>query len=371
LPGEGLEHYRDTARRIAGWPCAGIKIHNLHIVKNTELAQQWREGLVPVLDEHQYGAALIEVLRRIPASWPILRLASDTPREHLLAPHWWLDKVRFRQYVINQMLQNGWRQGDLLTPKPVVGTGRPAASKTQPMHVPKAEIPAEPRPDVAAGLLEAVRLPEATANRAYAVLDVGFGLNTLLVDALPRLLEAAGEQKLRIVGFGEDRALVDAMRKRYPEFDRQLTFLGAGVDVRDPHGRARVYWGNPRRQLYRIRGRANVVLMEARAVEANVVLFSQEFLRRIGRLMEANGVLLATSASQALRAALLRLGMVVGTADATQVPGGGTVASWSAESVRNPLSDAEVDECLHSLAGVPYRSSSTGSAWLTDCGRGP
>jgi radical SAM protein (TIGR01212 family) len=355
LPGEEVEHYRETARQLAGWPCAGIKVHNLHIVEGSDLARSWREGTVEVMDEHQYAAALIEVLRRIPASWPVLRLASDTPRQCLLAPHWWLDKVKFRQYVERQMHEHGWRQGDLLTPKPVRKTGRGITGKTQPMRLPDITVTPEPHANAARALLDAVQLPEPIEEHAYAVLDMGFGLDTLVVDALPDLLEAAGEHRLRIIGFGEDRSLVDVMRQRHPEFDRQLSFLGAGIDVRDGRGRARVYWGDPRRHLFRLRGRANVVLVEPRAVEANVALFSREILRRLGRLMDEPSVLLANSGSEVLRAALLRMGMTVGTADATQISGGGTVASWSPESILNPLSQEQTDACLHTLAGVPYR----------------
>jgi hypothetical protein len=272
-----------------------------------------------------------------------------------LAPHWWLDKAKFRHYVERQMHEHGWRQGDLLTPKPAGGGRQRITGKTQPMRLPDITVPPEPHVNAARALLDVVRLPEPTEERAYAVLDVGFGLDTLLVDALPDLLAAAEDRRLRIVCLGEDQALVDPMRRRHPEFDRQLSFLGAGVDVRDSRGRARVYWGDPRRHLFRLRGRASVVLLEARSVEANVALFSREILRRIGRLMEEHSILLATSASEALRGGLLRMGMTVGAADAALVPGGGTVASWSPASILRPLSQNQIHACLHTFAGVPYR----------------
>jgi radical SAM protein (TIGR01212 family) len=355
LPGESEEDFRATARRLAGWPCAGIKIHNLHIVEGSELANEWREGKVDVMDEHQYAAALIDVLRRIPADWPVLRLAADTPRNRLLAPDWWLDKAKFLAYVDRRMRDCGHRQGDLLTPKPIAATQPKHTGKTQPIRLPETKLTPPPRANVALPLLAGAHLPAPTKTRTYAVLDVGFGLDMLLVDAMSEILQAADGHPIRIVGFGRDRGLVDVMRKRHPEFDRELSFLGAGVTVRHEGVQAAIHWGDPRRHLFRIRGRADVVLLEPRAVEANAMLFSQEFLRRLTRLMHPQSVLLATSASEALRGTLIRLGLHVGAGDANGLAGGGTVAAWSPERILLPLSAEQRHACTETLAGVPYR----------------
>jgi len=355
LPGETLDDYRETARRIAGWPCSGIKIHNLHIVAGSELAGIWQTDPFPLLDEHQYAAALIEVLRRLPPDWPILRLASDTPADQLLAPRWWFDKGQFRQYLERQMREHGWRQGDLLTPKPVGAATD--SGKTQLLRRP-ARLPAsEPRGNVGEPLLRAVRMPRVRAGRAFAVLDLGFGLDTVLLDALPALLKIAEENPLRIVGLGWDRSLVDALRQRNPEFDRQLAILGAGAGIRTEHGVASVYWGDPRRNLFRIRGRAELILFESRAVGPNVILFTQEFLRRVARSLAPDGVLLATSADPAFRVALHRLGLTVGQAAATAaLPQGGTVASWRPQAILEPLPADQLRATIP--AGIPYRDRS-------------
>jgi len=354
LPGEDAEKYRETARRLAGWPCSGIKVHNLHIVQGTELAKAWRAGHVPVMDEHQYAEALIDVLRRIPPKWPVLRLASDTPDQLLLAPKWWLGKGQFRQYVVQRMQEKGWRQGDLLTPKPVLASAARKAGKTQQMSLPIEHGPPAPRVNVAAPLLASLRLPKPLPGKSLTVLDVGFGLDTLLVDALPELLAAATE-RLCLAGFGWDRSLIDVLRRRNPEFDQQLAILGAGLDLSTPQGSAAVHWGDPRRNIFRVRGKADVILVEPRSVEANVILFSIDFLRRLMRLLSSNGVLLATAASASFRGALLRLGLTVGTADPAQVPRGGTVASWDADRILNPLVGKQLHICTETLSCAPYR----------------
>jgi SAM-dependent methyltransferase len=352
-----MEHYRETARRLADWPCAGVKIHNLHIVAGSELAQAWQAGLIHLLDEHEYAAALIEVLRRLPPTWPILRLSSDTPKDRLLAPRWWFGKAQFRQYVERQMREQGWRQGDLLTPKPKAAAKLPPG-KTQPLRQPEAAPPIEPRTDLGRFFATAIRLPQPASGRSFAVLDLGFGLGNLLLDLLPILLERVTENPLRVVGLGWDRSVVDVLRRRNPEYDRQLAILGAGCALHDGRGAAVVQWGDPRRNLFRLRGRAELIVLEPRIIEPNVTLFTQDFLCRVARLLVPNGVLVATSDHPALRGALRRLGMTVGRTETNALPDGGTVASWQPEAVLHPLPASQFRSNTAALAGVPYRDRS-------------
>lgn len=353
LPGEGMDHYRETARRLAGWPCTGVKIHNLHIVAGSELAQAWKAGLIRLLDEHEYAAALIEVLRRLPPNWPILRLASDTPRDRLLAPRWWFGKAQFRQYVERRMQEQGWRQGDLLTPKPKTPTA-PPPGKTQPLRQPK------PAPDLDLGkpFAAAVRLPRPAPGRSFSVLDLGFGLGNLLLGLIPILFERVTANPLRVVALGWDRSLVDALRRRHPEYDHQLAVLTAGCARHGKQGAAMVHWGDPRRNLFRLRGQAELIILEPRAIEPNVALFTQDFLRRVTRLLVPGGVLLAASDHPALRGTLHRIGLNLGCTETRLLPDGGTVAAWRPESVLHPLAPTQLRTCTDTLAGVPYRDRS-------------
>ena len=56
----------------------------------------------------------MDFLRRIPQSWPIMRMVTDTPKEMLLAPRWWFTKGQFITYVDRQMHEREWRQADLV-----------------------------------------------------------------------------------------------------------------------------------------------------------------------------------------------------------------------------------------------------------------
>jgi radical SAM protein (TIGR01212 family) len=113
FPGESEADYHHTAVEIAKLPIKGIKFHNLHVIRNTILAEAYATAPFPLLDEHDYAEAVIDGIRLMPADIPIMRLQSDTAKEDLIAPHWQMKKSQFRDYVALQMTKRGWVQGDL------------------------------------------------------------------------------------------------------------------------------------------------------------------------------------------------------------------------------------------------------------------
>ncbi len=113
LPGESRAHFDATATALAGLPIDGIKIHNLHVVKGTALAEEYLASPFPVFGAQEYAGILASFLRRLPARLPVMRLCTDTPAEELIAPRWSLSKSQFLSYLEKLLLRNGWRQGDL------------------------------------------------------------------------------------------------------------------------------------------------------------------------------------------------------------------------------------------------------------------
>jgi radical SAM protein (TIGR01212 family) len=113
LPGEDADALRRTAERLAPLPVRAIKIHNLHVVRGASLAGEFRRRPFPVYDEREYAALLIDFLRRLPASWAIARVNTDTAPDRLIAPRWRMSKARFLEYLVDEMRRRGVRQGDL------------------------------------------------------------------------------------------------------------------------------------------------------------------------------------------------------------------------------------------------------------------
>ena len=64
LPGEEAGDFRGTADALRRLPISGVKIHNLHVIRGTALAEEWARGAVRVWDEHAYAEVLMDFLRR-------------------------------------------------------------------------------------------------------------------------------------------------------------------------------------------------------------------------------------------------------------------------------------------------------------------
>ncbi len=86
LPGESPADERATARFVAGLGVAGVKLHQLSVVRGTPLEAAWRRGDLAVLSEHAYVDRAAAFIRELPARTVIHRLVGDTLGDRLLAP---------------------------------------------------------------------------------------------------------------------------------------------------------------------------------------------------------------------------------------------------------------------------------------------
>ncbi len=357
LPGEGPAEFARTAQRLCEAPFSGIKIHDLHIVRGTALESPWRRGEIEVMDEHAYGEVLMAFLRQIPGTWPVLRLSADTARDQLLAPQWWMTKGEFRQYVVAQMRQRGWSQGDSV---PVAGTP-PCGSLTdapadRTRRLQPVDLPWERRQAASPlnSLLGAVVPGRFRPARAAVVLAVGFGQGVLALDGLD-VLPGRVADRLLIHGLTGDSEALARRTVEYPDYAGLLNALVVRHRCRRTWGRVAVHWGDPRKTLVRLSGRVDLVLLEPDHAEACPSVFTLDFLRRVVRLMPPGAVLLSACSSPALRGALLRLGLTVGHASGPALPRGGTVAAWTPASVRLPLPERERRLASECTSGIPYR----------------
>jgi len=358
LPGEQTADFVATACRLREGAFAGAKIHNLHIVRGSGLEAPWRRGEIETMDEHAYGEALMEFLRHLPAEWPLMRLAADTPPGELLAPHWWMTKGEFRQYVVTQMQRRGWRQGDRVGgPEGKVPAAAVAVDLSQTRQF-RVTAPPEVRARTGsslAALLQASRMGPAASARGAVVLAIGFGEGPLGMDGLDVLPECLGA-RVSLHGLSAAPGALARMRVRYPHLDGCLAALELGGHCRRAWGRVAVHWGDPRRTVVRLAGSADLVILEPDQSDTAPGLFSLDFLRRVVRLMASGAVLVSACSAPELRGALLRLGLTVGRAQGPGLPPqGGTVAARDPAGVLVPLSDRDRRIALESTSGIPYR----------------
>ena len=115
LPGETSDSLRDGAMKLAQLPIDALKFHQLQIVRNTRLANQWNRdpASVPLLDPPAYLDAVIDILERIPSSIKIQRLGSEVPPRMRLSPDWGMRLSAFPAALDARLLERGTWQSRL------------------------------------------------------------------------------------------------------------------------------------------------------------------------------------------------------------------------------------------------------------------
>ena len=88
LPGETRRHVHETLRRVLEVGTDGLKIHPLHVVKGTVLANQWRRGEYPPLIFEEYIGTTADLVEMSPPDVVFHRLTGTASRDILLAPAW-------------------------------------------------------------------------------------------------------------------------------------------------------------------------------------------------------------------------------------------------------------------------------------------
>lgn len=114
LPGESREMMMETHRMLAAQPMDAIKIHLLHIMKNTMMAVQYRRGEIPLMSREEFVDLVVDVLEVIPPTVAIQRMHADAPPDVLVAPEWCLDKAGVLQDIHNELIRRDTWQGKAL-----------------------------------------------------------------------------------------------------------------------------------------------------------------------------------------------------------------------------------------------------------------
>ncbi len=88
LPCESKSEMMETARALADLPIQGLKIHSLHVLKGTALANQYRKEKFRLLTMDEYIKIVADILEILPAGITVHRLMGDGPIKTVIAPEW-------------------------------------------------------------------------------------------------------------------------------------------------------------------------------------------------------------------------------------------------------------------------------------------
>ncbi len=111
LPGENREEMLQTVEFVANTGTQGIKLHLLHLVKDTKLVQLYEKGQLRIMDMEEYVDLVVDCLERIPEDMVIHRITGDGPRETLVEPKWSLKKWEVINAIEHQMMDLDTWQG--------------------------------------------------------------------------------------------------------------------------------------------------------------------------------------------------------------------------------------------------------------------
>jgi radical SAM protein (TIGR01212 family) len=111
LPGETRGDMLATADALAQLPVNGVKIHNLHVVRNTPLEDQYKAGRVRLFELAEYVGVVCDFLERLPPEMVIHRLSGDAPPDYLVAPVWCLDKPALLRAIDAELARRDSWQG--------------------------------------------------------------------------------------------------------------------------------------------------------------------------------------------------------------------------------------------------------------------
>ncbi len=113
LPGEGDEEMLKTVRDVAALHPDEVKIHLLHVLKETSLGELYLQGGYQPLERERYIGLVADALELLPPDVVIGRLTGDGKAEDLLAPLWSRDK----KTVINDIDKELYKRGSYLGKK--------------------------------------------------------------------------------------------------------------------------------------------------------------------------------------------------------------------------------------------------------------
>ena len=92
LPYESREMMLETARMVGSLGIHGIKIHLLHILKDTKIAEQYQNGEFSAMTFEDYIETVCDQIELLPKEVIIERLTGDGAGDMLIAPLWSRDK---------------------------------------------------------------------------------------------------------------------------------------------------------------------------------------------------------------------------------------------------------------------------------------
>ncbi len=111
LPNETKEDMIETAKYLNSLHIDGIKIHMLHLIKDTDLADYYQNNPFHILTKDEYIDIVINQLEVLNENIVIHRITGDPKKEDLIEPTWLLKKFCVLNDIDKEMKKRNTYQG--------------------------------------------------------------------------------------------------------------------------------------------------------------------------------------------------------------------------------------------------------------------
>ena len=111
LPYETENMMLDTAKYLNKLDIQGIKIHMLHIIKDTEMAKLYEKENFHILSKEEYINIVIKQLEILDPNIIVNRITSDPDKENLIEPIWLCEKCILLNDIDKEMKKRNTYQG--------------------------------------------------------------------------------------------------------------------------------------------------------------------------------------------------------------------------------------------------------------------
>ena len=111
LPGESRYDMLKTVRDVAAMAPEQVKIHLLHVIRGTVMADMYERGEYTPLTKEEYVSLVADAIELLPTDTVVARVTGDGMGEDLLAPDWSRKKVSVINDIDKLLYERGSWQG--------------------------------------------------------------------------------------------------------------------------------------------------------------------------------------------------------------------------------------------------------------------
>ena len=111
FPWESREQTLRTAELISGKGLSFLKLHHLHVVRNTALEAEYRAKSFRLPGLEEYADLVVDFLERLDPAIYIERLFGTAPESHLVAPIWGKSKAEIQRCIERRLETRDTYQG--------------------------------------------------------------------------------------------------------------------------------------------------------------------------------------------------------------------------------------------------------------------